>query len=174
MADTIKQQEFSAAQEQPNSLPSTESARDDIVVERGRIPTPEEDALAEFAKELHKQSIETAVEFHKTMLGLTATFATLMSSAFAVVVLGIKDKQLDLFQKQTLAIPIVLMLLSSVCFALGYHPRKVHFQMKYLDTVRQARKKLIGTRRFYAILGTLLFVASILLLVSAFVFFNFK
>ena len=54
-----------------------------ILLGKGRIPSPLEEVLLEFGKELVKDSVTQSVEFNKTMLGLTATFSTLMASSFA-------------------------------------------------------------------------------------------
>lgn len=100
-----------------------------IVVEYGRIPSPLEDSLLEFGKDLFRDSLAQSVEFHKTMLGLTATFATLMASVFSVLVFGSTNQQINKSERVFLIIPVLFMLLSGICFALGYYPRTIQMRL---------------------------------------------
>jgi hypothetical protein len=145
-----------------------------IVVARGRIPSPLEETLIDYGKDLIKDSVTQSVEFHKTMLGLTASFSTLMASAFGILAFGLNDKQLDNFQRAFLVVPVLLMLLSSVCFALGYYPRSMKLRLRVINTIEDTRNKLLQTRRNWAFGGILFFILSIVVLVAGIVFLNLK
>ena len=159
-------------QEETAESQQTEGENENIVIERGRIPSPLEEALLDFGKNLVKDSVAQSVEFHKTMLGLTATFATLMASAFGILAFGSKDKPLDAFQRVFLVIPVLLMLLSSICFALGYYPRHMKIKLRVLNTIEKARDELLQARGIWAFCGILLFTLAILSLLIDIIFFN--
>lgn len=143
-----------------------------IVVPRGRKLLPSEETLLELGKDLVKDSVTQALEFHKTMLGLTATFATLMASSFAILTLGSKDQPLDSFQRASLVVPVLLMLVSTICFALGYYPRRVKLRLQDLTTIKKARTRLLRPRGFWAVCGVLFFILSIVSLLVGIVSFN--
>lgn len=144
----------------------------EIVVDIGRIPSPLEESLFDFGKDIIKSSIAQSLEFHKTMLGLTTTFTTLMASTYGILAFGLKDQRLDDFQRIFLVIPVFLMLLSSICFAIGYYPRRVKVQLQILSIVEAEREKLLRTRRHWAFYGIFLFIFAILSLLVGMIFFN--
>lgn len=147
---------------------------DTIIVSRGRIPSPSDEVLLDFGKDLIKLSVTQSVEFHKTMLGLTATFTTLMASIFGILAFGVKDQQLGSFQRIFLVIPVILMLLSSTCFAFGYYPRIVKVNLRVLNSIEKARDKLIKTRKMFALCGIVLFNLAILSLLVGVIYLNAK
>jgi len=159
-------QETSVNAQQPND------AGEKIVIAHSHIPSPLEETLIEFGKNLVKDSVSQSVEFNKTMLGLTATFVTLMASSFGLLAFGSKDKQLDNFQRVFLVIPVLFMLFSSLCFALGYYPRQVKLKLQVLNTIESARDNLLRTRRNWAFTGILFFALSIFTLIVGIILFN--
>jgi hypothetical protein len=152
--------------------PSTSGESDKIVVPDGRIPSPLEEVLLDLGKQMFKDSIAQSVEFNKTMLGLTATFATLMASSFGILAFGMKDKQLDTFQRVFLVVPVVVMLSASVCFALGYYPRDVEVRLRVLNTIEAARTTLLRQRATWARRGIALFILAIVALLGGIVLLN--
>lgn len=150
--------------------PSGEIER--IVIPRGRKLTESEKAMMEFGQDLIKDSVTQTVEFHKTMLGLTATFATLMASSFAILTVGSGDQPLDGFQRFLSIVPVVLMMLSAVCFALGYYPRRLRFRANDLSEIEEVRNKVLRSRGFWAICGVALFILSIVSLLIGIVAYN--
>ena len=143
-----------------------------VVVGRGRQLLPSEEALIEFGRNLVKDSLTQALDFHKTMLGLTATFATLMASSFALLTLGSKDASLYQFVRVLLVVPILLMLSSAVCFALGYYPRRVDIVLNDLTEIKRARDRLLASRYRWAVSGIVLFCLSIVALLVGVIAFN--
>jgi uncharacterized membrane protein YidH (DUF202 family) len=141
------------------------------IVTESRAPMLSDEILLDFGKTLINSSITQSIEFHKTMLGLTATFVTLMASSFGIVAFRLENYQLDGFQKTLLVIPIFLMLVSSVCFALGYYPRFIEVRLQILDSIKEARNKLIRIRRVWAFVGVTFFILSIFALVVGIIFF---
>lgn len=148
------------------------SDESEIVITHGYIPSPSQKTLLEFGQDLVKDSVTLSIEFHKTMLGLTATFATLMASAFAILVAGSEEQHLGSSQRAFLVAPVFLMLASSVCFALGYYPRRVTLRLQVLDTIEEARDTLLRRRQFLALSGISLFVLAICCLLVGILLLN--
>jgi hypothetical protein len=148
------------------------SKKEGVDVEIGRMPTLTDDVLLEFGRKLIFDSIALATEFNKTMLGLTATFTTLMASLFSLLAFGLKDVQLNSFQRLILAIPVILMLMSSVSFALGFLPQPENVNLSIINTIEAARNRLLQSKRNFAFIGTGLFCLSIILLISGVLLFN--
>jgi hypothetical protein len=146
------------------------SSKAPIVIKRSRKLTSEDELLLDFGKDLVKNSISQSLDFHKTMLGLTATFATLMASAFGILVVGTSEKQLDNLQRFFLSVPVFIMLMSSVAFVLGYYPRYTSVQLRHLDRIRHTRNKLVRIRARAALSGVALFVLSIVSLLVGILF----
>ena len=137
---------------------------------QGRIPSQAETALMEYAKQTVVKSAETALEFHKTMLGVSATFGTSITTLAPILIWGDKDIKINQGYSWLLLIPSILMMLSSVSFAIGYYPRYSALHPNNLDDVLEARNKVIGQRKFLAAIGLGLFCASLISLIG-FVFF---
>ena len=167
LEEAISQEDFAGA-------PQASDQEEEIVVARGRIPSPREETLIDFGKDLVKDSVTQSVEFNKTMLGLTATFATLMAASFGILAFGSKDQPLDSFQRAFLVVPVLFMLMSSVCFAIGYYPRHVKLRLRVINTIEEARDRLLRTRRNWAFGGILFFILSIAMLIVGIIFFNLK
>lgn len=149
-----------------------QSREESIIIPCGRAPSLYEEGLIEFGKSLFKGSIDQALAFHKTMLSLTATFTTLMASVFGLLTFGINNVDISINQRIFLVIPVLLMLLSSICFTIGYYPRYIEINMQILDTIREARTNLIKTRRLWATCGTILFTLAICSLIAGIIMFN--
>ncbi len=137
--------------------------RDRIKVGFARRASVLEEALLDFGKRLLERSVEEGVQFHRTMLGLSATFTTLMTlvlgSTLAIAPAGGRPSAA---QAAALALPVCLMLLASVCFALGYYPRRCRMQLSVARSIEEVRSRLIRLRYRWAVVGVTLFVLSIL------------
>jgi hypothetical protein len=155
-----------------NGVQNTSHDESTIVIERGRMPSPLEEVLIDFGKNLIKDSVTQSIEFNKTMLSLTATFATLMASTFGILVLGLKNKLPGAFQRTFLIIPVLMMLLSSICFALGYYPRHLKIRLQILKSIEEARDRLLRERRVWAFCGVLFFTLAILTLLIGILLIN--
>jgi hypothetical protein len=136
-----------------------------VPVLEARLPTAAEAALLEYGKQLMLKSVETALDFHKTMLGISATFGTLVTSVTPILVWGDKDAKLPMPEGWLLIIPPILMLLSAVVFAIGYYPRHATLNVNVVDDIRRVREEVIGSRKFLACVGLGLFAAALLLTV---------
>ena len=89
---------------------------------KARAPTPMEAALVDYAKQLVLKSVETSLDFHKTMLSVSATFGSAITTLVPILVWGDKDAKIPGGPGWLLLVPALVMLLSSVSFALGYYP----------------------------------------------------
>ena len=127
-----------------------------------RLPTQTELALIEYGKQVMLKSSETAIDFHKTMLGVSATFGTLITTITPILIWGDKDAKVPMPQGWLLILPPLLMLLSSVVFALGYYPRYLKFNPNIVDDVRKVREKTIKSRSLLAGVGLGLFCIALL------------
>lgn len=127
-----------------------------------RIPTQTELALLEYGKQIMLKSSETATDFHKTMLGVSATFGTMITTVTPVLIWGDKDAIIPMPEGWLLIVPSLLMLLSTVAFALGYYPRYLKFNPNVVDDVRRVRDRIIATRSMLAGVGIGLFCSALL------------
>ena len=127
-----------------------------------RIPTQTELALLEYGKQVLLKSSETAIDFHKTMLGVSATFGTLITTVTPILIWGDKDKKIPTQEGWLLILPLLLMILSSVAFALGYYPRYIQFNPNVIDDIRKVRERTINSRSLLAGVGLGLFCAALL------------
>jgi hypothetical protein len=155
----------------------SEEKEPEIIVEKGeaitaisRELTQLDEAILEFGRSLYKDSLSLSLEFHKTMLGLTATFSTVMASVFALLVFGSENQQIGLEERRFLIAPIFVMLMSSMFFAFGYYPRRSTFSLNNLSSIREARQKLMMSRWLFAILGCFSFGLSISILIFGILF----
>jgi magnesium-transporting ATPase (P-type) len=133
-----------------------------IKVEVTSSPLPlDEELLTEWAKSLVSSSIAVSADFHKTMLGLTATFTTLMAGTIGLLILGKTGADLSI-SRWRLIIPTLLMLLSSITFCAGYYPRRVHdVPPQDIERIRQIRTSIVNRRFVWAIMGCFFFISSI-------------
>jgi O-antigen/teichoic acid export membrane protein len=99
------------------------------------------------------------------MLGVSATFGTLTTTLIPILSWGDKDAKIPLPEGWFLLAPPGLMLLSAVCFALGYFPRSGQLNPNELADVSRFRAKALTARRRLAALGLFLFSLSVLLTV---------
>jgi hypothetical protein len=67
-------------------------------------------------------------------------------------------------------VPALLMLLSSVLFALGYYPRHATIHPNEIESIRVEREALLKRRAGFAFVGLALFCVSLLFLVGLVVF----
>jgi hypothetical protein len=160
--------------ESPQDRTDDTPSENKINIAIGRTPSLTDDVMLEFGKKLIFDSIILATEFNKTMLGLTATFATLMASFFSLLAFGSMDYQLDNFQRVFLAVPVILMLFSSICFSFGFLPQPINMNLNIINSIEEARNRLIRTKKNFAISGIILFCLSIILLICEILFFNFS
>lgn len=131
---------------------------------QARPLTHTELALLEFSKQILLKSTETSLDFHKTMLGISATFGTLITTLAPILVWGDKDAKIPMPAGWLLLIPSLLMLLSAVVFAIGYYPRYRQFNPNVIGEVRTIRDEVIKLRKILAGVGLGLFCSSLLLL----------
>lgn len=129
-----------------------------------RIPTQTEQAIIDYGKQVLLKSSETAIDFHKTMLGVSATFGTLITTVTPILIWGNKDSNIPLPEGWFLILPPLLMILSAVAFSFGYYPRYVQFNPNVVDEIRKVREEIIKSRRTLAIIGLSLFCTSLLIL----------
>jgi hypothetical protein len=141
---------------------------------QGRLPSHFESALIEYSKQLVAKSIETSLDFHKTMLGVSATFGSAITTLVPVLIWGDKDAKWPSGPGWLIVVPALLMLLSAVCFALGYYPQHSQLKLNDLDAVRSSRETLLRRRAFLATIGLGLFCGSVLLLVGLVLFLRQK
>ncbi len=127
-----------------------------------RFPTQTELALLEYGKQVLIKSSETAVDFHKTMLSVSATFGTLITTVTPILIWGDPEKTIPMPESSFLILPLLLMLLSAFVFALGYYPRYLKFNPNIIDEVRRVRERIIKSRSILAGVGLFLFCISLL------------
>jgi hypothetical protein len=149
------------------NLPSTNALK-------GRLPDTIESALIEYAKQLITKSVETSLEFHKTMLSVSATFGSAITTLVPILIWGDKDAKLPTGPGWLILVPALLMLISSVCFALGYYPRHSKLNVNDLSAVRAEKDNLLRKRAFLGAIGLGVFCASLLLLVGLVLFLREK
>jgi hypothetical protein len=137
---------------------------------KARLPSATEAALLEYAKQIVLKSVETSLDFHKTMLGVSATFGSAIATLVPILVWGDKDAKIPGGPGWLLIVPALLMLLSSVSFALGYYPRHATVNPNEIGSIRIERESLLKRRAFLASIGLALFCSSLLLLVGLIVF----
>ncbi|WP_295936218.1 hypothetical protein [uncultured Xanthomonas sp.] len=138
------------------------------------MPTPTETMLVEYGKQLLLKSTETALDFHKTMLGISATFGTLVAALIPILVWGDKEAKIPIAEGWLLTLPLLLMLLSSVVFAWGYYPRHATININMIEDIKAAREKVITSRKVLAGVGLGLFSASLLLALGLALYFRAK
>lgn len=136
----------------------------------GRLPTVNEAALIEYSKQLVSKSIDTSLDFHKTMLGVSATFGSAITTLVPILVWGDKDVKIPAGPGWLILIPALLMLLSSICFAFGYYPRHVKLNINDIEEVRKDRDSLLARRACLASIGLLLFCGALFILVALVVY----
>lgn len=127
-----------------------------------RAPSLSESALAEYSKTLVIKSLDNSIDFHKTMLGVSATFGTLTTTLIPILSWGDKDATIPLPEGWFLLAPPIMMLLSAVCFALGFFPRSGQVNPNELTSVDDFRTKALRSRRRLATAGMVLFSLSVL------------
>jgi len=122
-------------------------------------------ALVQAAQQLVQKTPERLADFHKTMLGATATFGTAIASLAPTLFLG-KEAKVPLPDGWALLLAPLLMLMSTLVFATGYLPRRA--QLDLGDSTQLAveleRQAKIG--RWLAVAGLFLFAVAVLAAVS--------
>jgi hypothetical protein len=165
----VRESQSSTLQTAKDVSLSAQSAQP-IVLE-GRLPTPAEAALIDYAKQVVIKSVETALDFHKTMLGISATFGASITTLVPILIWGDKDAKIPSGTAQwLLLVPSILMLLSSVCFAFGYYPRHTDLNPNDLASIREAREHVINQRKCLAAFGLGLFWFALMLTVGLVLF----
>lgn len=129
---------------------------------RSRAATVGETALLEYSKQVVIKSLDNSIDFHKTMLGVSATFGTLTTTLIPILSWGDKDAKIPLPEGWFLLAPSVLMLLSAVCFAIGYFPRSSQLNPNDIAEVKSFRERALTARRRLATIGVIFFSLSIL------------
>ncbi len=148
------------------------SAPSDPTVLTGRLATSTEAALIKYAEQVVIKSPETALDFHKTMLGISATFGTYITTLVPIFILGDKDMKIPSATGWPLLIPSIMMLTSSVCFAIGYYPRNAQINPNDIGAVRKARDSVINQRKYLAVGGLASFCFALILMVGLGLFFK--
>lgn len=126
--------------------------------------THTESALLEFSKQVLIKSTETSLDFHKTMLGISATFGTSITTLAPILIWGDKDAKIPMPDGWLLLVPSMLMLLSAIVFAVGYYPKYRQFNPNLINEIKVIRDKAIKARKILAAVGLGLFCSSLLLL----------
>jgi hypothetical protein len=147
---------MTADERAPSPLPATPVV--------ARALTLGEEALLEYGKTALVQSVANGIEFHKTMLGISATFGTLLTTLPPVLVWGDKDMKIPIAEGWLLAVPMLLMLLSSITFAMGYYPRSSILNPNVIESIAEVRARGLNARRRLAGIGLGLFVSALLLM----------
>lgn len=129
-----------------------------------RALTIGEEALLEYGKTALVQSVANGIEFHKTMLGISATFGTLLTVLPSILVWGDKDVKIPNAEGWLLAVPMLLMLSSSITFAMGYYPRSSALNPNVIESIATVRDSGLRSRRHLAGVGLGLFVSALLLM----------
>ena len=104
------------------------------------------------------------------MLGISATFGSAITTLVPILVWGDKDAKIPSGPGWLLLVPALLMLLSSVLFALGYYPRHATLHPNEIESIRAEREALLRRRAGLAFIGLALFCASLLFLVGLVIF----
>jgi hypothetical protein len=150
---------------QPAQRAENEELQPAAIEVTARMPTLVEAALADYSKQVIIKSLDNAIDFHKTMLGVSATFGTLTTTLIPILSWGSKDASIPLPEGWFLLAPPGLMLASAVCFALGYFPRSEQLNANLLEDITRFRAKALAARRRLAKFGLAFFCCSILLTV---------
>jgi hypothetical protein len=150
-----------------SGAPAADKAKNavEVVEVAARIPTLVESALTDYTRQVIVNSLDNAIEFHKTMLGVSATFGTLTTTLIPILSWGNKDARIPLPEGWFLLAPPAFMLASAICFALGYFPRSAQLKANLLEDVGEFRAEALAARRRLAVIGLSLFCCSILLTV---------
>ncbi|MCI1146518.1 hypothetical protein MOP98_12595 [Stenotrophomonas maltophilia] len=138
----------------------------------GRLATPTEAALLEYGRQLILKSADTALDFHKTMLGVSATFGTLVASLLPILMWGDKDAKIPDAGGMIMIAPLLMMLASSVVFAWGYYPRYSSLSINVIDEIKLARESVIASRKVMAAVGLGLFSASLISALGLAIYFR--
>jgi hypothetical protein len=75
------------------------------------------------------------------MLQVSGTFGTLITILVPVLIWGQKDVKIPMPEGWLLKFPSLLMLLSSISFAIGYYPRHEQLRVNVMDEVLKARQR---------------------------------
>lgn len=154
------------------AVPDTREQPEQNVI-TARLPTSGEQALIEYRKQIILKSHEYAVEFHKTMIGVSATLGTTITTLVPILIWGDKDIKIPALVSWPLIFPPILMVISTVLFALGYYPHREDMKINDIDSVRAARDNLMKYRRNLAIFGLLAFNSSLILMVLLVLYFKY-
>jgi hypothetical protein len=127
-----------------------------------RLPTAGEQALVEYAKQAILKSVDVSLDFHKTMLGVSATFGTLVTSLAPLLIWGKSDSTIPHHQGWWLLLPPFLMLLSSCLFALGYFPSHQGVNPNVIEEIERLRSDVLRKRGCLAIAGLCAFACSLI------------
>lgn len=123
--------------------------------------TPQNNALLEAGKNILLESVSVGRDFCKEMI-------TISSGAIAIYLGLLTFIRPEYFEKINLSfsnsfialLPAFLFLAATLCFALGYYPRKTEFSLDVIDGVNgitNERTKMINNRAFWARLGFIAF-----------------
>lgn len=147
---------------QAGKAPTTGETR---VTVAGRISTPAEEAILEYGRRLVLESPATGLDFHRSMLAVSATFGSLLTT-LAPLLIGLEaEVAFGSAEGWLLVLPLGLMLVSSVVFAVGSLPSHAEVNINIVEEVSNERKRVLRLRRRLAGLGMLVFSASLLLTV---------
>lgn len=123
--------------------------------------SPHNQALYETGKQLLVESIETGLEFCKTMMG-TSLGAIPVYLAILSFVLP-TNYTLGVPGGITVALPAMFFLITSMVFAWGYLPIQIEFSLDLPEEVNDLRNRIISRRNRIIRVGLGCFVVSTLL-----------
>ncbi|MEN6609984.1 MAG: hypothetical protein ABFC24_04015, partial [Methanoregulaceae archaeon] len=131
---------------------------------KGKIPVDafplykQDDCILDNGCTLIKESVSAGVDFHKTMIPITATFTTAMATIFLYLSFGTTSGHtMTLAERFLMGLPVFAMLASSICFIWGYYPEKETLNPGVIESVEEARNRMIDRRYCWAKWGVLCF-----------------
>lgn len=111
------------------------------------------------------ESISIGREYSKFMVRFSF-------GAIPIYILLLKDIKFDVYQSSMfphvlfllmIYFPIILFLISSVLFIIAYYPKKSRFILDNVEEIQSAYMSILNKRRYYNIVGTIVFVLSVIL-----------
>lgn len=125
----------------------------------------QDDCILDNGCTLIKESVSAGVDFHKTMIPITATFTTAMATIFLYLSFGMTSGHtMTLAERCLMGLPVFAMLASSICFIWGYYPERETLNPGVIESIKEARERMIDRRYCWATRGVFCFSVSIFLL----------
>jgi hypothetical protein len=130
-----------------------------VQVENATDISPHNKALYEAGKTILIESINTGREFCKfmttTTIGAIPTYLALLKLVLP------KDYVLKSYEEITYFIPVVLLLISTIIFIIGYFPQKGQMSLDLPTEIEKERSITIRRRQQYAVVGFVVFCGAV-------------